>query len=115
MKYKSNSKKQAPADRKIRLLRKELEKLNTENNALKQENAQLQIKINELSNPYNPDTKDKLREYEAELSSQIEAVKKQRELYSALIEKQKKFISKEKDKYRKATNKAIEDFKKSLS
>lgn len=113
MYYKSN-KKQSQADRKIRLLRKEIERLNTENDTLKKENIQLQIRINELSNPYTMDTKDKLREYESELSSQIAAVKKQRELYSALIKKQKKFICKEKDKYRKATNKAIEDFKKSL-
>lgn len=106
---------QSRTDRKIRLLRKELEKLNNENNTLRKENARLQIQINELSNPYTLNTKDKLREYEAELSAQIEAVKRQRELYSVLIEKQKKFIAKEKDKYRKATNKAIEDFRKSLS
>lgn len=115
MKYKASNKKQSQTDRKIRLLQREIDDLNNKNIALETENAQLQKKINELSNPYTLDTKDKLQEYEAELSTQIEEVKKQRELYSVLIEKHKKFISKEKEKYRKATNKAIEEFKKSLS
>lgn len=107
--------KESKSDRKLRLLRKENYRLSDELAVQKAENIRLQERINELINPYNSQSKSQIQEYEQSLLSEINRVKKLKEQYAQLIEEQKKFIAKEKNKYKKATNKAISEFKKSLS
>lgn len=95
-------------DKKIRLLSDEVDRLRAEN-------AELQGKVNEMSTIHNEETIASFQSYEQELKAQIEKAKKLCSLYEILINKQKKFYAKEKDKYQKATNKAIKEFNKSLS
>lgn len=102
-------------EKRIRLLSKEIDRLTSENEAMRKENAELQWKVNEMSNPHNEATIAYFRSYEQELKDQIHKAKKLCSLYETLISKQKKFYAKEKGKYQKATNKAITEFNKSLS
>lgn len=102
-------------DKKIRLLSNEVERLTSENEVLKKENAELQGKVNEMSTIHNEETIASFQSYEQELKDQIEKAKKLCSLYEILITKQKTFYAKEKGKYQKATNKAIKEFHKSLS
>lgn len=102
-------------DKKIRLLSNEVDRLRVDNEAMRKENAELQGKVNEMSNPHNEATIAYFQSYEQELKDQIEKAKKLCSLYETLISKQKKFYAKEKGKYKKATNKAITEFNKSLS
>ena len=102
-------------DKKIRLLSNEVERLTSENEVLKKENAELQGKVNEMSTIHNEETIASFQSYEQELKDQIEKAKKLCSLYEILITKQKTFYAKEKGKYQNATNKAIKEFHKSLS
>ena len=95
-------------DKKIRLLSEEVDRL-------RNENAELQGKMNEMSTIHNEATIAYFQSYEQELKDQIEKAKKLCSLYEILISKQKKFYAKEKGKYKKATNRAITEFNKSLS
>ena len=95
-------------DKKIRLLSEEVDRL-------RNENAELQEKMNEMSTIHNEATIAYFQSYEQELKDQIEKAKKLCSLYEILISKQKKFYAKEKGKYKKATNRAITEFNKSLS
>lgn len=99
-------------DKIIRLLNNEITRLEEENELLKNENLQLKNKIDDIEN--NERTKI-IENYEQELRTQIEQMKKLKQLYEQLLDKQRKYIYKEKSKYRKATNKAISDFTGSLS
>lgn len=99
-------------DRINRLLNNKIARLEEENDLLKNENIQLKDKIKNLEN----DERIKIIEnYEQELRTQIEQMKKLKQLYEQLLDKQRKYINKEKSKYKKATNKAISDFVGSLS
>ena len=82
---------------------------------MRKENAELQGKMNEMSTIHNEATIAYFQSYEQELKDQIEKAKKLCSLYEILISKQKKFYAKEKGKYKKATNRAITEFNKSLS
>lgn len=107
--------KESEKDKKIRLLRKENYRLSDELAVQKAENIKLQERINELVNPYNANSKARIEGYETALLSQIEEVKKMKEEYSSLIKRQRAYIQKEKDKYKKATKKAIKELNESLS
>lgn len=99
-------------DRINRLLNNKIARLEEENELLKNENIQLKDKIKNIEN----DERIKIIEnYEQELRTQIEQMKKLKQLYEQLLDKQRKYINKEKSKYKKVTNKAISDFVGSLS
>nr|DAZ74747.1 MAG TPA: hypothetical protein [Caudoviricetes sp.] len=102
-------------EKRIRLLSKEVDRLTSENEVLKKENAELQGKVNEMSTWGNITNALTFKEYEKKMKDQIEKAKKLCSLYDTLISKQKTFYAKEKGKYQKATNKAIKEFNKSLS
>lgn len=102
-------------ERKINMLERKIERLEDENNRLRKENDSLKHEINELSSDAVLNRIELTKQYEQDLLSQIEQVKELKEKYLLLVEKQKKFIGKEKGKYKKETNKAITEFKKSLS
>ena len=100
-------------DKKIRLLNNEIDRLEIENEKLKLENIELQRQINELSSYQGKKTIDTFQEYENEFKLEINKLRQLQYHYKQLIEKQKKYITKEKGKYKKATNKAIAEFNKS--
>lgn len=102
-------------EKRVRLLNEEVERLTSENEVLKKENAELQARINELSSYGNVEKDAIFNKYEEELKTEIANIKKLYSLYDQLLAKQKKYISKEKGKYKKATNKAISEFNKSIS
>ena len=82
-------------DKKIRLLSQEIDRLTEENKRLVAENTELQTRINELSSYDNEEKLNTFKKYENELKEQIEKAKKLNGLYEQLVEKQKKYISKE--------------------
>lgn len=97
------------------MLERKIERLEDEKNKLREENDSLKRKINELSSDAVLNRIELTKQYEQDLLSQIEQVKELKEKYLLLVEKQKRFVGKEKGKYKKETNKAIAEFKKSLS
>lgn len=107
--------KELTKDKKIQLLRKETHRLSDELAVQKTENKKLQERIEELTNPYNNQSMSQIQQYEQSLLSEIDRVKELKEQYAALVEKQKRFNERERNKYKKATNKAISEFRKSLS
>ena len=109
------NKKETKEQKKIRLLREEIKKISSENEKLKKENIELNNRINNLTNVYNSESTQKLQEYEDRMNSEIEELKRLKSLYQEVIKKHKAIVLKEKTKYKKATNKAITVFNKSLS
>ena len=98
-------------DKKIRLLSDEVDRLRKENEAMRKENAELQGKVEAYE---NDEKLIAIQTYEQDLKKRIEQISKLQSLYEKLIEKQKKFITREKGKYKKATNKAITELNKSI-
>lgn len=81
-------------EKKIRLLGEELERLTSENEVLKKENAELQASINELSSYGNVEKDAIFKEYEEKMKDQIEKAKRLCSLYEQLIDKQKRYMKK---------------------
>ena len=98
-------------DKKIRLLSDEVDRLRVENETMRKENAELQGKVEAYE---NDEKLIAIKTYEQDLKKRIEQISKLQSLYEKLIEKQKKFITREKGKYKKATNKAITELNKSI-
>ena len=98
-------------DKKIRLLSDEVDRLCADNEAMRKENAELQGKVEAYE---NDEKLIAIQTYEQDLKKRIEQISKLQSLYEKLIEKQKKFITREKGKYKKATNKAITELNKSI-
>lgn len=98
-------------DKKIRLLSDEVDRLRKENEATRKENVELQGKVEAYE---NDEKLIAIQTYEQDLKKRIEQISKLQSLYEKLIEKKKKFITIEKGKYKKATNKAITELNKSI-
>ena len=102
-------------DKKIRLLNQEIDRLNKENEQLCKENIELNDRVNNLINVYNSGATKRLQEYEEKMISELNDLRKLKSLYQEAIKKYKVTVSKERARYKKATNKAITAFNKSLS
>lgn len=95
-------------DKQVGRLRREIERL-------KHENVSLTDKISLLESLSNMEAKRKMEEAEQLFYQRIEEVNLIKKNYEALLKKQTEFIAVGKKKYKKQTNKAIVEFKESLS